>query len=100
MKHRIMKQLFIIYLLLIQATYSYAQHGHHMHTATDTTGNMKMGAMMSHSYSLSLPMQRNGSGTAWLPDASPMYGYMLHGKKWMYMFHGNLFVRYNNQDIF
>jgi hypothetical protein len=44
-------------------------------------------------------MNRNGSGTGWLPDQSPMYGYMLHSKKWMYMFHGNIFVRYNNQDV-
>ncbi len=44
-------------------------------------------------------MNRNGSGTAWLPDEAPMYGYMLHSKKWMYMIHGNLFLRYNNQDI-
>lgn len=54
---------------------------------------------MSHAYSLNLPMNRNGSGTGWLPDASPMYGYMLHSKKWMYMIHGNIFIRYNNQDI-
>jgi hypothetical protein len=54
---------------------------------------------MSHSYSLNLPMNRNGSGTGWLPDASPMYGYMLHSKKWMYMIHGNIFIRYNHQDI-
>jgi len=54
---------------------------------------------MSHAFSLNLPMNRNGSGTGWLPDASPMYGYMVHSKKWMYMFHGNIFIRYNNQDI-
>lgn len=54
---------------------------------------------MSHAYSLNLPMNRNGSGTGWLPDASPMYGYMVHSKKWMYMFHGNIFIRYNKQDI-
>lgn len=54
---------------------------------------------MSHAFSLNLPMNRNGSGTGWLPDASPMYGYMIHGKKWLYMFHGNVFLRYNNQDI-
>jgi hypothetical protein len=54
---------------------------------------------MSHAYSLNLPMNRNGSGTGWLPDASPMYGYMVHSKKWMYMFHGNVFIRYNNQDV-
>jgi hypothetical protein len=56
-------------------------------------------APMSHAYSLNLPMNTNGSGTGWLPDSSPMYGYMLHSKKWMYMFHGNIFIRYNNQDI-
>ena len=56
-------------------------------------------APMSHSFSLNLPMNRNGSGTGWLPDASPMYGYMLHSKKWMFMMHGNVVLRYNNQDV-
>jgi hypothetical protein len=44
-------------------------------------------------------MNRNGSGTGSLPDVSPMYGYMVHTNKWMYMFHGSVFIRYNNQDI-
>jgi hypothetical protein len=55
---------------------------------------------MSHAYSLNLPMTRNGSGTSWQPDNSPMYGYMFHSAKWMYMVHGNLFLRYNKQDLF
>lgn len=54
---------------------------------------------MSHSFSLNLPMNRNGSGTAWSPDASPMYGQMNHSKKWMYMLHYSLFIRYNKQDL-
>lgn len=54
---------------------------------------------MSHAYSLNLPMSRNGSGTAWLPDASPVYGFMFHSPKWMYMLHGNFFLRYDNQDF-
>lgn len=54
---------------------------------------------MNHAFSLNLPMTRNGSGTGWLPDASPMYGSMYHTKDWMFMLHGNLFVRYNNQDF-
>ncbi len=45
-------------------------------------------------------MTRNGSGTAWVPDNSPMYGYMFHTPKWMYMVHGNTFLRYNKQDLF
>ncbi|MDB5231582.1 MAG: hypothetical protein JWN76_2387 [Chitinophagaceae bacterium] len=53
---------------------------------------------MSHAYSLNLPMNRNGSGTGWLPDESPMYGHMIHSKKWMYMLHGSVWLRYNDQD--
>ncbi|MEO6719236.1 MAG: hypothetical protein ABIN67_02680 [Ferruginibacter sp.] len=100
-----------------------AQHEHHM-PMKDTskpkakdTAKMQMGndtmihrdhsmmnhdmdmGNMSHAFSLNLPMSRNGSGTGWLPDASPMYGNMYHSKKWMYMLHGNLFLRYNNQDF-
>jgi hypothetical protein len=52
--------------------------------------------MMNDAFSLNLPMKRHGSGTGWLPDASPMIGYMFHSAKWMYMLHGNLFIRYNN----
>ncbi|SHM91570.1 TonB-dependent receptor [Mucilaginibacter sp. OK098] len=55
--------------------------------------------MMSSAQSKNLPMGRNGSGTSWLPDASPMYGFMLHGGKWMYMLHGNVSFRYTNQDF-
>jgi len=70
-----------------------AQHTMNMHH------DMHMEHNMSHSFSLNLPMNRNGSGTGWLPDASPMYGYMFHSGKWMYMLHGNLFLRYNKQDL-
>ena len=66
---------------------------HHHHDS------MEMNDQMSHAFSPNLPMNRNGSGTGWLPDASPVYGAMLHGKKWMYMLHGNIFIRYNHQDV-
>lgn len=68
------------------------------HHEMEETMDMPMGNM-GHAFSLNLPMSRNGSGTGWLPDASPMYGAMYHSAKWMYMLHGNLFLRYNNQDI-
>jgi hypothetical protein len=72
-------------------------HGDHaMHM---DTGMHSMDVPMSHAFSLNLPMNRNGSGTGWLPDASPMYGYMIHSKKWMYMVHGSIFLRYNNQNF-
>ena len=70
----------------------------------DMDMNMDMGTdmkmdNMSHAFSLNLPMSRNGSGSGWMPDASPMYGNMYHSKKWMYMLHYTLFIRYNNQDF-
>ncbi len=71
---------------------------HHDHSMMDHEKGMDMGNM-SHAFSLNLPMNRNGSGTGWLPDASPMYGNMYPTKKWMYMLHYNLFLRYTNQDF-
>ncbi len=61
--------------------------------------NMESDLAMSHSFSLSLDMNRNGSGTAWLPDESPMNGYMIHSNNWMLMFHGSIFLRYTSSDI-
>ena len=45
---------------------------HHMPGMQMSMGNM------SHSFSLNVPMSRNGSGTSWSPDAAPMYGQMYH----------------------
>ena len=115
-----MKKFFVTLFIttgLISA--AYAQHENHTMPIKDTgmkmmdkdmnmdmQGNMpgmdsvNHGMMnMSHAFSRNLPMSRNGSGTGWLPDASPMYGVMFHSKKWMYMLHGNLFLRYNSQDF-
>lgn len=75
------------------------QHDHAamMRMQQDTTHKM---GMMSSQFSLDLPMNRDGSGTSWLPDETPMYMYMIHGKKWMHMVHGSVFLRYNKQDLF
>ena len=87
----------LIILSLLISSLTFAQHEHHMHNTNDTM-KMEMPAM-THSYSLSLLMNRNGSGTTWLPDESPMFGYMAHSGKWMFMFHGNIFLRYTSTDI-
>jgi hypothetical protein len=55
---------------------------------------------MPHAFSRSLPMSRNASGTGWMPDESPMHGYMFHSGGWNMMLHGNIYPRYTNQDVF
>lgn len=113
---RFLPAYFATVLLLACDVVSIAQHEHHemqkdtarteqsaadgQHAGHDQHADHEMKTVpMSHAFSLNLPMNRNGSGTGWLPDGSPMYGYMLHSKKWMYMIHGNIFIRYNSQDI-
>jgi len=75
-----------------------------MHQMNDTMKhgmNMEQTSMnMSHSYSRNLPMSRNGSGTSWMPDATPMYMHMVMKHKSMLMLHGNMFLRYTKQDVF
>src|SRR5687767_10242757 len=55
---------------------------------------------MNHAFSRNLPMTRNGSGTSWMPDSSPMYMYMKTSGTTNWMLHGAVFVRYNKQDLF
>ena len=42
------------------------------------------------------PMSREGSGTSWIPDSSPMYGRMFMFGDDMLMLHGAIFPRYTN----
>jgi hypothetical protein len=96
------RKIFLLLLLLSLYSRMIAQHeGHKMNKDSNDHSGMNHETMnnVSHAFSLNLPMNRNGSGSAWLPDNSPMYGYMMHTQKWMHMFHGNIFIRYNRQDI-
>lgn len=107
-----MKNTIIIWAIagmLVPVLPGFSQHEHHAQPAKDTVkqdmdhsgmSGMEMPASkMTHSFSLSLPMTRNGSGTGWQPDATPMYAYMKHGGKWNYMLHGSLFLRYTAQNF-
>lgn len=80
-----------------------AQHQHEMSNDSGmksmASDSMMSMPKMSHSYSLNLPMNMDGSGTAWLPANSPMYGYMIHSGKWNFMVHGNISTGFNKQDL-
>jgi len=51
---------------------------------------------MSSSINLADPMSRESSGTAWVPDSTPMYGRMYMFGDDMLMLHGGAFPRYVN----
>lgn len=50
--------------------------------------------MMRSSINIVDPMSRESSGTSWLPDSTPMYGYMFMFGDDMLMLHGAIFPRY------
>lgn len=68
------------------------------HTGHDMPGmdGAKHGDMqMSSTVNIGDPMSRESSGTAWVPDSTPMYAYMKHFKDGgMFMLMGSAFLRY------
>ena len=51
---------------------------------------------MQSSINIADPMSRESSGTAWVPDSTPMYGHMIMFGDDMLMLHGGIFPRYTN----
>jgi len=107
------KHLFLLIFLITFYTARAQDHTHHDQVPrdsttiiTDSSGKGHKGHLlgdhvtMNHAFSRNLPMSRNGSGTSWLPDATPMYMYMARTGNTNFMFHGSLFLRYNKQDVF
>lgn len=99
------RQILLIIILFFLLSKSFAQHtGHHNHDTiksklNDIADEPMDSMQMSHSFSRNLPMNRNGSGTSWQPNSTPIYAYMKHFGKWNFMLHGNVYLRYTHQDI-
>jgi hypothetical protein len=74
--------------------HSVSRSGHEMHPPSRRSG--AAGMEMHSSIDLADPMSREGSGTSWLPDSSPMYARMFMFDDNMLMLHGAIFPRYTN----
>ena len=70
--------------------------GHEMHAPSHEGHEMDMEMSMHSTIDLADPMSREGSGTSWIPDSSPMYGRMFMFGEDMLMLHGAIFPRYTN----
>jgi len=87
-----------VVFLVFSASVSFAQDPAHQH---DTTTGDQLDAAQpgGHQHDMSamsdgIPMTRDGSGTSWLPDESPMYSLHRQSAKWMLMLHANAFLQY------
>ncbi|HXI31503.1 MAG TPA: hypothetical protein VNG89_23860, partial [Vicinamibacterales bacterium] len=49
---------------------------------------------MDHDHAMSMQPARDGSGTSWLPDDTPMYAVHREAAGWMLMAHGSAFLQY------
>jgi len=88
------KILGLLSLSLLYYFHATAQHTHH------ETMEMPGDSMqMTSSFSLHLPMERDGSGTSWQPDETPMMAHMYMKGNTSLMVHGAVFIRYTAQDI-
>ena len=67
--------------------------------AQDSTmrGMAGMQGMQMTAGPLGIPATREGSGTSWLPDASPHTGVHFGSGKWEFAVHGDEFVQYDQQ---
>ncbi len=59
-------------------------------------GGHEMHRSMQSSVNIADPMNRESSGTSWVPDSTPMYGKMFMLGDDMLMLHGAIFPRYTN----
>jgi len=66
------------------------QHDQGMHDGYETHMSMQS------SINIADPMNRESSGTSWVPDSTPMYGHMFMLGEDMLMLHGAIFPRYTN----
>lgn len=72
-----------------------AEHQHGGITAMASDHSEHSG--MRSSINIGEPMSREGSGTSWIPESSPMHGYMkMFDDGSMLMLHGTAFVRYTS----
>ena len=86
-------------LLAMSAAFSQDHHAHHDMGGADSSQHHAEHHTMSSVFFADHPMGRDGSGTSWHPDASPVSGHHFHRNGWDMMVHGSVFARVTAQDV-
>ncbi len=96
--------LLIVNLMLVMGVLA-QEHEHHPETDTSSTdehhpqrpeeaSSGEREEMGMTAGPLGIGMEREGSGTSWQPDSSPMYAIHSMADEWELMLHGNMFLQY------
>lgn len=91
-------QVLAIYFILLSVHPSFALEKQDAETgsALREESTMQMRGLLSPDYM----MNRDSSGTGWIPDSSPMHSLQFKLGQWDVMLHANAFLRYTNQNTF
>jgi hypothetical protein len=89
-------------LIFLSPQHALAQHVPHAPAHPDSSTSADSMTMLpmqpsAMTTALGLPMSRMGSGTSWLPDASPMHAAHYEAGRWGLMLHGQAFGMYDRQ---
>jgi hypothetical protein len=84
---------FIVFLFIYSTAFS--QHQHNNPDPSQESENKNVAADSV----LTFPMQRQGSGTSWVPDSTESMHYTAMLGKWHLMTHFNVFLRYTSQNF-
>jgi len=82
----------LVLAVLLSPSLAFGQDPSGMQMPMPSGHDHQMPGMPEHP--LGIDQTRDGSGTSWLPDTSPMLGLMRQRGSWMLMVHGNAFVQY------
>ncbi len=86
----------LLFAALARVSAGPAPDAHEAHSLAMSHHDEMAEMTMSSSIDLADPMSRESSGTAWVPDSTPIYGKMFMLGDDMLMLHGGAFPRYTN----
>jgi len=93
-------QVLAIYFIFLSIHPSFALEKQDAETGPAMREEFPMQMQMKGLLSPDYLMNRDSSGTSWVPGSSPVHSLQFKPGQWDVMLHGNVFLRYTNQNTF